>query len=72
MRVMTAAKTSVSAMLDELIARSRQLRQEEITNDPLRCGSEAAVTLARIAALALRNKGNAAGPTSCASSPSHR
>jgi F-type H+-transporting ATPase subunit gamma len=33
MRAMTAAKSNVSAMLDELIARSRQLRQEEITNE---------------------------------------
>ncbi len=33
MRAMTAAKTNVSKMLDDLIARSRQLRQEEITNE---------------------------------------
>ncbi len=33
MRAMTAAKTNVSTTLDELLARSRQLRQEEITNE---------------------------------------
>ena len=33
MRAMTAAKSNVSTMLDELVARSRQLRQEEITNE---------------------------------------
>jgi F-type H+-transporting ATPase subunit gamma len=31
MRPMTAAKSNVSKMLDDLVARSRQLRQEEIT-----------------------------------------
>jgi F-type H+-transporting ATPase subunit gamma len=33
MRAMTSAKTNVAKMLDDLVARSRQLRQEEITNE---------------------------------------
>ena len=33
MRAMTAAKSNVAKMLDELVAHSRQLRQEEITNE---------------------------------------
>ena len=38
MRAMSAAKTNVAKMLDELIARSRQLRQEEITNEIIELG----------------------------------
>jgi F-type H+-transporting ATPase subunit gamma len=38
MRAMTAAKTNVSKMLDELVSRSRQLRQEEITNEIVELG----------------------------------
>ena len=38
MRAMTAAKSNVAKMLDELIARSRQLRQEEITNEIIELG----------------------------------
>lgn len=38
MRAMTAAKTNVSKMLDELVGRSRQLRQEEITNEIIELG----------------------------------
>ena len=38
MRAMTAAKTNVSTMLDDLTARSRQLRQEEITNEIIELG----------------------------------
>ncbi len=33
LRAMTAAKSNVTTMLEELIGRSRQLRQEEITNE---------------------------------------
>jgi F-type H+-transporting ATPase subunit gamma len=33
MRAMTSAKTNVAKMLDDLVARSRQLRQEEITDE---------------------------------------
>lgn len=39
MRAMTAARSNVSAMLDELTARSRQLRQEEITNEIIELGA---------------------------------
>jgi len=39
MRAMTAAKSNVSKMLDDLIARSRQLRQEEITNEIIELGA---------------------------------
>jgi F-type H+-transporting ATPase subunit gamma len=42
MRAMTAAKTNVSTMLDDLIARSRQLRQEEITNEIIELGGRKA------------------------------
>ena len=42
MRAMTAAKTNVTKMLDELIARSRQLRQEEITNEIIELGGRRA------------------------------
>jgi F-type H+-transporting ATPase subunit gamma len=38
MRAMSAAKSNVSKMLDELIARARQLRQEEITNEIIELG----------------------------------
>ena len=38
MRAMTAAKSNVTKMLDELLARSRQLRQEEITNEIIELG----------------------------------
>jgi F-type H+-transporting ATPase subunit gamma len=42
MRAMTAAKSNVAKMLDELIARSRQLRQEEITNEIIELGGRKA------------------------------
>ena len=42
MRAMTAAKSNVAKMLDELIARSRQLRQEEITNEIIELGARKA------------------------------
>ena len=42
MRAMTAAKSNVRKMLDELIARSRQLRQEEITNEIIELGARKA------------------------------
>jgi F-type H+-transporting ATPase subunit gamma len=42
MRAMTAAKSNVSKMLDELIARARQLRQEEITNEIIELGARKA------------------------------
>jgi F-type H+-transporting ATPase subunit gamma len=42
MRAMTAAKTNVSKMLDELVGRSRQLRQEEITNEIIELGARKA------------------------------
>jgi F-type H+-transporting ATPase subunit gamma len=42
MRAMTAAKSNVSSMLDELVARSRQLRQEEITNEIIELGGRKA------------------------------
>ena len=42
MRAMSAAKTNVSKMLDELVARSRQLRQEEITNEIIELGGRRA------------------------------
>lgn len=38
MRAMTGAKSNVSTMLDDLLARSRQLRQEEITNEIIELG----------------------------------
>jgi len=38
MRAMTAAKSNVSKMLDDLMARSRLLRQEEITNEIIELG----------------------------------
>ena len=38
MRAMTAAKSNVAKMLDELTARSRRLRQEEITNEIIELG----------------------------------
>jgi F-type H+-transporting ATPase subunit gamma len=42
MRAMAAAKSNVSKMLDELIARVRQLRQEEITNEIIELGGRKA------------------------------
>jgi F-type H+-transporting ATPase subunit gamma len=42
MRAMTAAKSNVSTMLEELVARSRQLRQEEITNEIIELGGRKA------------------------------
>jgi F-type H+-transporting ATPase subunit gamma len=51
MRAMTAAKTNVSAMLDELVARSRQLRQEEITNEIIELGGRKGRGSARNAAV---------------------
>ena len=42
MRAMSAAKTNVAKMLDELIGRSRQLRQEEITNEIIELGGRTA------------------------------
>lgn len=39
MRAMTAAKSNVSTMLDDLVAKSRQLRQEEITNEIIELGA---------------------------------
>ena len=42
MRAMTAAKTNVAKMLDELLARSRQLRQEEITDEIIELGARKA------------------------------
>ena len=44
MRAMSAAKTNVAKMLDELVARSRQLRQEEITNEIIELGGRRAET----------------------------
>jgi F-type H+-transporting ATPase subunit gamma len=38
MRAMSAAKSNVAKMLDELVARSRLLRQEEITNEIIELG----------------------------------
>ena len=38
MRAMTAAKSNVAKMLNDLIAGSRQLRQEEITNEIIELG----------------------------------
>jgi len=35
---MTSAKPNVAKMLDDLIARSRKLRQEEITNEIIELG----------------------------------
>jgi len=42
MRAMTAAKSNVGKMLDDLIALSRQLRQEEITNEIIELGGRKA------------------------------
>jgi F-type H+-transporting ATPase subunit gamma len=42
MRAMTAAKSNVAKMLDDLVARSRQLRQEEITNEIIELGGRRA------------------------------
>lgn len=42
MRAMTAAKSNVANILDELVARSRQLRQEEITNEIIELGGRKA------------------------------
>ncbi len=42
MRAMTAAKSNVSTMLDNLVARSRQRRQEEITNEIIELGGRRA------------------------------
>jgi hypothetical protein len=42
MRAMTAAKSNVSTMLDDLVARSRQLRQKEITNEIIELGGRKA------------------------------
>jgi F-type H+-transporting ATPase subunit gamma len=42
MRAMTAAKSNVAKMLDELTARSRRLRQEEITNEIIELGGRKA------------------------------
>jgi len=42
LRAMTAAKSNVTAMLEELIGRSRQLRQEEITNEIIELGARKA------------------------------
>jgi F-type H+-transporting ATPase subunit gamma len=39
---MTAAKSTVSKMLDDLVARSRQLRQEEITKEIIELGARKA------------------------------
>jgi F-type H+-transporting ATPase subunit gamma len=49
MRPMTAAKSNVSKMLDDLVARSRQLRQEEITREIIELGArESAGSLANV------------------------
>ena len=42
MRAMTAAKTNVSKMLDDLVGHSRQLRQEEITSEIIELGGRKA------------------------------
>ena len=42
MRAMTAARSNVAKMLDELVARSRLLRQEEITNEIIELGGRRA------------------------------
>jgi len=42
MRAMTAAKSNVAKMLDELVSRARQLRQEEITNEIIELGGRRA------------------------------
>jgi F-type H+-transporting ATPase subunit gamma len=47
MRAMSAAKTNVAKMLDELVARSRQLRQEEITNEIIELGGRRIVSEGR-------------------------
>jgi hypothetical protein len=43
------AKTNVSKMLDELITRSRQLRQEEITNEIIEIGARPRELLPKLA-----------------------
>jgi len=42
MRAMSAAKANVATMLDDLVARSRQLRQEEITDEIIELGGRRA------------------------------
>jgi F-type H+-transporting ATPase subunit gamma len=42
MRAMSAAKSNVTKMLDDLVARSRRLRQEEITNEIIELGGRKA------------------------------
>jgi F-type H+-transporting ATPase subunit gamma len=42
LRAMTAAKSNVTTMLEELVARSRQVRQEEITNEIIELGARKA------------------------------
>ncbi len=42
LRAMTAAKSNVTTMLEDLIGRSRQLRQEEITNEIIELGARKA------------------------------
>ena len=42
LRAMTAAKSNVTKMLEELIGRSRQLRQEEITSEIIELGARKA------------------------------
>jgi F-type H+-transporting ATPase subunit gamma len=44
LRAMTAAKSNVTAMLEDLVGRSRQLRQEEITNEIIELGARRART----------------------------
>ena len=39
LRAMTAAKSNVTTMLEDLVGRSRQLRQEEITNEIIELGA---------------------------------
>ncbi|MDW6024399.1 FoF1 ATP synthase subunit gamma [Mesorhizobium sp. BAC0120] len=45
MRAMIAARTNVATTLDDLVARSRQLRQEEITNEIIELASGASDTV---------------------------
>jgi F-type H+-transporting ATPase subunit gamma len=42
LRAMTAAKSNVTTMLEDLVGRSRQLRQEEITNEIIELGARKA------------------------------
>ena len=44
LRAMTAAKSNVTTILEDLIGRSRQLRQEEITNEIIELGARRAKT----------------------------